>query len=162
MELFVGKREQPVLIAVEVKGLLGKGAAPDGALLRGCLRGAELLRVEERPVVADGRLQVAWGPHAVLGLGQVVSGVVAGRPVGPDTVDVGEVVHGDHHVGDRHLVEPPVELPLQLGIGEHDLGVVGQRRDVHDDDPVPAVGLAGRTAGISVGWYPRMYGATAR
>ena len=69
--------------------------------------------------------RLAGSRRASLTCGRSLRGVVAGRPVGPQPVDEGEVVHRHRHVGQRVLEEEHVPGPLQLVVGEEG---AGQRR----------------------------------
>src|SRR6266700_3375782 len=68
---------------------------------------AEPVGVELSPVVAQGSLEMRRVADALLYLGQVLRGVVAGRPVGPDPVDEREVIGPDDLLGHPLILEVP-------------------------------------------------------
>src|SRR6516162_7582067 len=86
---------------------------------------------------------------ALLDLGQVLGGVVAGRPVRPDVVDEREVVGPDHVLGYPLILEvPEVERALDLVVMDDVLAEDRERRDVEDHHPPPPLGfLPGRAPG---------------
>ena len=92
VHLFLGHAVAAVLGAVQVQRGLGDVPAPGRGLLGCPFLGAEPAGVELSPVVAQGSLEMRRIADALLDLGQVLGGVVAGGPVGPDPVDEREVV----------------------------------------------------------------------
>ena len=98
------------------------------------------------PVVAQGSLEMRRIADALLDLGQVLGGVVAGRPVRPDPVDEREVIGPDDILGHPLILEvPEVERPLDLVVGDDVLAEDREWRDVEYNAPPPPIGfLPGR------------------
>ena len=101
-------------------------------------------RGEHGAVVADGGGQPILGGQRLLDAGGVPRAVVAGRPVGPEPVDEGQLVLPHGELGQRGLEHEHVPAAAELVVVEEPEPHRRRRWHGHGDHPPPAVGLGGR------------------